>query len=395
MRALEGLKVADFSGHASGPICSMLLGDFGADVIKIEPPSGDKARKWGHARYGEKQDISSEFVALNRNKNSIVIDLKNPEGLELARQIIKKCDVVLENMKPGVMERLGLGYEAVSKLKPEIVYCSLSAFGQTGPLSRRPGFDLLMQALCGPLSVTGEPGRPTSRIGPSAIDVLTGAHGVVGILVALRERDHSGRGQLVDTSLYESAIHLMSHMIADYTGTGVPSGKWGPYFPFIAPYGIFMAQDREFYIGCSTDQMFTRFCNAIQRPELLEDPRFLTTGDRAKNQRQLYDILEPLFRAAPAQSWVDLAESLTIPTSLIRDLTEVVKQEQALAREIVVPVEGLSPVKIAGLPIKLSRTPADIRKPPPTLGADTDDVLRRLGFADSEVARLKAARAVR
>ena len=184
----------------------MMLGDFGAEVIKIEALSGDKARKWGVARFGAKGDLSSEYLALNRNKSSIAINLKNPEGLQLARRIVASADVLLENFKPGVMERLGLGFEAVEKFNPRLVYCSISAFGQTGPLAKRPGFDLLMQAYAGPLSITGEPDRPAVRIGPSAIDFMTGAHAVIGILAALRERDRSGKGQMVDTSLYEAAL---------------------------------------------------------------------------------------------------------------------------------------------------------------------------------------------
>lgn len=395
MQALKGIRVADFGAHMSGAICSLLLADFGAEVIKIEPPAGESNRRWGVARYGKKQDISSTFAAINRNKSSIAIDLKNADGLELARKIIMQCDVVFENMKPGVMDRMGLGYDAVARLKPEIVYCSVSGFGQTGPLAPRPGFDNLMQCYAGHLSVTGEPGRPSSRIGPSTIDVLTGTQAAFAIMVALHERHTSGRGQHIDTSLYEASIQMISHMIADYSGTGIMNGKYGPYFPFFAPYGIFMAQDREFYLGASSDQMWTKMALAMGRGDLLEDPRFRTNRDRAKNQRQLYDILEPVFRERPAQHWVDMAVSQGVPVSLCHDIGEVVRQEQALAREAVVPVPGLEPVLSAGIPIKFSRTPGKIHKAPPMLGEDTDRILCDLGLSGEEVARLRQAGVVK
>lgn len=395
MQALDGLKIADFGAHGSAPICSLLLADFGAEVIKIEPPHGESGREWGSARYGSKKDISSTFAALNRNKSSISIDLKKPEGLELARKIIMQCDVVLENMKPGVMARIGLGYEAISKVKPEIIYCSISGFGQTGPLASRPGFDTLMQCYAAHLSVTGEADRPSVRIGPSAMDVLTGAHGAYAIMVALHERQKSGRGQLIDTSLYESAIQLITHMIADYSGSGVMNGKYGPYFPFFAPYGIFTAQDREFYLGASSDKMWTKMATAMGLEYLLKDPLFATSAIRSKNQRALYDILEPIFKAKPAQYWVDMAVALDVPVSLVNNIGELVQQEQALAREAIVPVPGLSPVVSAGIPIKLSRTPGSIHKSPPTIGEDTDRILRGLGLADKDVERLRAAGVVR
>lgn len=391
---LEGIRVADFSGHASGPMCAMTLGDFGAEVIKIEAPRGDHARSWGSARFGPKRDISSEYGALNRNKDSIVIDLKTPQGITLAKEIIRNSDVVLENFKPGVMARLGLGYDVLADLNPRIILCSISAFGQTGPLAGLPGFDMLMQAYAGALSITGEKGRPAVRIGPSTIDFMTAAHGVIGILLALRERDSSGQGQHVDTSLYESAIAQMTHMILDSSATGVVPGRWGPYFAFLAPYGIFAAKDREFYLGASTNAMWTRLAEAIDRKDLLRDPRFASNADRTQNQDALYQILVPIFKQRTAKEWIDLAASLKIPNSLIHTLDEVVVQEQALAREAVVPVEGIPDGRSAGIPIKLSRTPGEIRKRPPTLGEDTDAVLKRLGYSAQDIERLRASGAL-
>ena len=388
---LEGIRVIDLSGHASGPMCAMTLGDFGAEVIKVEAPRGDHARSWGSARFGPKNDISSEYGALNRNKESIVIDLKNPDGLKLCKELIQKADVVLENFKPGVLEKLGLGWKVIEQINPRAVLCSISAFGQTGPRAKLPGFDLLMQAYAGALSITGEPNRPAVRIGPSTIDFMTAAHGVIGILLALRERDSSGKGQHVDTSLYESAIVQMTHMILDASATGVVPSRWGPYFPFLAPYGIFMGSDREFYLGASTNAMWTKLMEFIGRQDLMKDPRFINNSDRAQNQEALYEVLVPIFKSKTAQEWVDIATKLGIPNCMIHNLGEVVVQEQALAREAVISVPGIATGKSAGIPIKLSRTPGTVRKGPPTLGEDTDAVLKRMGYSEADIARLHAA----
>lgn len=394
MMALDGLRMIDFSDHAAGPVCSMMLADQGAEVIKVEPIGGEKSRRWGHARFGENNQFSSIYLALNRNKKSIAVNLKSPKGIELALKLVKSADVVLENMKVGVMERLDLGYEACARVNPRIVYCSLTAFGATGPLAKRPGFDLLMQAYAGPLSVTGEPDRPAVRIGPSAIDFVTGAHGSFGILAALRERDRSGKGQKLDTSLYESAIHLMTHLMADCTGTGMVPKRTGPYFSFLAPYGIFQARDREFYLGCSTDAMWTRLCTEVGWTELMADPRFKTNGDRARDQDPLYEILVPRFKERNAAEWVAIADKLMIPSSLIHDLSEVVVQEQALAREAVIPIRGIERVRTAGIPIKLNRTPGTVRLAPPRIGEHTDEALASIGYDKAAIAALRAERVV-
>ncbi|MFI4981591.1 MAG: CaiB/BaiF CoA transferase family protein, partial [Nevskiales bacterium] len=338
--------------------------------------------------------FSALYLSLNRNKRSIALDLKTRDGMDITRRLVAKSDILIENFKPGVMARLGLGYEALSALHPGLIYCSISGFGQTGPLAHRPGYDQLMQAYAGLLSITGEPGRPAVRIGPTAIDILTGTHGVVGILAALRDRDRTGKGQLVDTSLYEAAVHLMTQWICDYTGSGKLPGRSGPYFPFTAPYGIFLASDREFYIGVGNQKMWERFCEELGRQDLLEAPQFASNRLRARNQRELYDILEPVFRSKPAAHWVEMCERLEIPYSLISDLSEVVQQEQAQARQAVVPIEGMEKLMTAGLPMKLSRTPASIRNPPPDLGADADDILAELGIDAQEIARLRKDGAV-
>ena len=282
MAPLDGIRVLDFTAAMAGPTCTMLLGDFGAEVTKVEPPGGESSRTWGRGRFGE-GGFSALFLALNRNKVSVTLDLKSDVGRARALELARESDVLVESFRPGVADRLGIGYEAVASLKPDVVYCSISGFGQTGPLRDRPGYDQQLQAYAGHLSITGEPGRPSVRIGPSAIDLLTGAHAAYGIVLALRERDRSGTGQRVETSLYDSSIHLITQFLADYTGSGRLPGKQGGGFAFLAPYGMFQARDREFYMGVGSDRMFEELCGAIGRGDLAADARFARRLLRARH----------------------------------------------------------------------------------------------------------------
>jgi formyl-CoA transferase len=371
---LDGIRVLDFTTAMAGPDASMLLADFGAEVIKVEPPEGESSRRWGIARFGAAGDASGLFAALNRNKASVTVDLKSREGAAAIRRLASEADVAIESFKPGVAERLGVGYAELSALRPQIVYCSVSGFGQTGPLREQPGYDQLLQAYAGHMSVTGEPGRPSVRIGPSAIDLLTGAHAAFGIMLALRERDRSGVGQHVETSLYDSSLHLISHYIADYSGSGKLHGKLGGSFAFLAPYGMFEGRDREMYIGVGTDVMFAKLSETLGAPGLASDPRFATNGARVEHRDELNDELAPLFATRDAAHWVEVCLALGIPASLVNDLAEVIAQEQALAREMIVET-GIAGVRSAGIPIKLDRTPGSIRRAPPSLGADNEALL--------------------
>jgi crotonobetainyl-CoA:carnitine CoA-transferase CaiB-like acyl-CoA transferase len=354
----------------------MLLGDFGAEVIKLEPPGGESSRKWGSARVGEGGQFSGLYLALNRNKSSVVLDLKSEKGKNAIRGLIREADVILENFRPGVADRLGFGYTDAVAIKPDIIYCSISGFGQDGPLRNRPGFDMLLQAYAGHMSITGEPGRASVRSGPSPIDLLSGAHAAYGIMVALYERQRSGQGQYIDVSLYDTAIHLISHYIADHTGGGGLPGKHGAFFAFLAPYGMFDARDREFYLGVDS-RSYPAFCEAIGRADLATDERFSTNVKRLRNRDALHAELMPIFRSKDAETWIDLCITLGIPSSLVNNVAEVLDQDQAKAREMVVQT-GIAGVLTAGVPLKLSRTPGTIRCPPPLLGEDTERVLADL-----------------
>jgi crotonobetainyl-CoA:carnitine CoA-transferase CaiB-like acyl-CoA transferase len=370
---LAGVRVVAFTAVAAGPVCAMMLGDFGAEVIKVEPPKGEHSRAWGTGRYGRDGEFSAMFLAFNRNQSSVVIDLRTDAGRADARLLVRTADVVIENFTPGVAEEFGIGYRQVAAIRPDVVYCSISAFGQDGPLRSRPGFDTMMQAYTGHLSITGEPDRPAVRIGPSAIDLLTGSNAAFGIMVALHYRQRTGEGQYLETSLYDNALHLISHVIGDYTGTGELPGRWGPYYPYSAPYGIFNASDRELFIGVTT-QFWAPFCTEAGRQDLLQDPRFRTNRDRLVNRDALYRELVPVIATRPAADWVAGCARLGIPASLVEDLAGVVAQEQARSRDVVVDT-GVDGVRTVGLPVRLRGTPGSIRRQAPSLGADTDRVL--------------------
>jgi len=380
--ALDGIRVLDFTAAMAGPRCAMLLGDFGADVIKIEPPEGDHARRWGVHRYGLDGQFSGLFIALNRNKRSLVLDLKTQQGRDAAEALTATADVIVENYRPGVADRLGIGYASVSARNPGIVYCSLSGFGQSGPLRERPGLDMLMQAYTGHMSVTGEPGRPSIRNGPSPIDLLAGTSAAFGILLALRERDRTGRGQYLETSLYEAAIEMVAHFIADYTGSGQVPPKSGRYFAFASPYGIFDAADREFYLGASHQKSFEALCAVIEREDLISDPRFGGNAERITNRDALHEELFPIFRSRSAAEWVTALEGAGVPASLVEDLAEVTSQEQMAARELLLPT-GIDDVAMVGIALKMGLTPGTVRRPPPQLGADTAAILAELDAAES------------
>lgn len=378
MAPLSGIRVLDFTQAMAGPACGMLLGDFGAEVIKIEPPEGESSRRWGAARVGENGQFSGLYLALNRNKMSITLDLKSEDGKRALDKLIAGCDVILENFRPGVAERLGFGYARAAEINPRIICCSISGFGQTGPMRERPGLDMLLQALVGHMSITGEQGRPSVRTGPSPIDLLTGAHAAYGIMLALRERDRTGLGQTIDLSLYDTAIHLISHYLADYTGGGPVPSKHGPYFAFLAPYGMFHARDREFYIGPDS-RSYVPLCEAIGRPDLAQNPLFKTNAERLRNRDLLHAELIPLFAQKDADHWLAIALRLGIPTCLVHSVTEVLDQEQALAREMIIET-GIGGTRTAGIPLHLGRTPGSISKAPPRLGEHTAEILQQFGI---------------
>lgn len=371
MPVLEGVRVVDFTTAMAGPHCTMMLADFGAEVIKVEPPEGETGRAWGKNRFGPNGQFSGLFLAFNRNKSAVTLDLKSEVGKKRIRHLLESADVVVEGYKPGVADRLGIGYEEVRLCNPTVVYCSISGFGQNGPLRERPGLDMLMQAYVGHMSVTGEEGRPSIRNGPSPIDLLTGSNAAFGIMLALYERDRSGLGQYLETSLYDSAVEMVAHFLSDYSGSGEIPKKSGQYFAFSSPYGIFDASDREMYVAAANQRAYKTFCEAIDRADLVQDPRFATNGDRISNREALHHELFPIFRSRTAQEWVDMCVKLGIPACLVEQIDEVADQEQLKSRQMLVD-SGVDGIPACGVAVKMRGTPAEVRKAVPTIGADNE-----------------------
>jgi formyl-CoA transferase/CoA:oxalate CoA-transferase len=374
--ALEGLTVLDFTEYGAGPFCSMMLGDLGADVIKIEPPRGDALRQWGPRQDG----VSAPFVQLNRNKRSVVLDLKTPRGQELARGLARQADILVENFRPGVMAGFGLEYEALREVNPRLIYCSLSGYGQTGPYRDRGGFDLVLQGHGGLMSVTGEPDGKPVKAGVPIIDFGASAHAVVGILAAYVARSRTGCGQMVDISLLDVPVSWLCLLAAKYWASGEIQEPLGSAHPLSSPYQAFRAADGYITIAAGNERLWASTCRALGLEPLMEDPRFRTNEDRAKNQTELAPLLEAVLVTRPAREWVERLSGLGIPSGPISRVNEVLEDPQVLHREMVVELDHprLGPVKSIGCPIKLSETPARMRLPAPELGEHTAEVLARL-----------------
>ena len=395
MGPLEGIKVIELAQIMAGPTCGMLLADMGADVIKVEKlPGGDDTRSYSEPSIrGE----SAAFMVLNRNKRGIAVNLKTPGGLEVVKKLLADADVVTENYRKGTLEKLGLGYEDVlQKLNPRLIYCAISGYGRTGPYADKPGFDLILQGFAGIMSVTGEPGRPPVKSGTSIADINAGILAALGIVSALQARERTGRGQMVETSLMEAAVQQMYWQAAIHFATGVDSGPTGSAHILTAPYQAFPTADGWINLGGANQSNWERIARAIGRPELIEDPRFRTNGDRMKNLDALVPLISERTRTKSSAEWVREFEAAGVPVGPVNKIGQVLANEQVKAREMVVEVEhsriGSTPA--IGLPIKFSDTPGAVRHGAPTLGEHTDEVLATLGYDAAAIAALRKEGAV-
>jgi len=354
--ALDGLLVADFSRVLAGPLCTQTLGDLGADVVKVERPgAGDDTRGWGPTYY----------LGLNRNKRSITLDLADPADAVLARRLAERADVLVESFRPGTIDRLGLGYEAVAESNPGVVYCSISAFGSGDEAARLPGYDLLLQAMSGLMSVTGEPGGRPLKVGAALIDMVCGLYATTGVLAALHARERTGRGQHVEVSLMDSALAGLLNQASAYLNAGVVPGRLGNRHPSIAPYETFRAADGDFAVAVGNDAIFARLCEAIGRPELATDGRFATNVARLERREELGAMLEDAFAAAPAVEWVQRLSAAGVPAGPINDIAQAFAFAEALGLAPVWETEGVRTVRS---PLLLGDTPASARRHPPGLG---------------------------
>lgn len=376
---LAGIRVLDITQVMAGPFCCMLLGDMGADVIKIEPPKvGDSTRhSMGFRLKGED---SPGFLALNRNKRSIALDLKNPADREVLYALVKTADVLVENARPGVAARLGMGYETLAAMNPRLVYASISGFGQTGPWAQRPGFDLIAQAMSGALSATGLPGSEPVKNGIPVADLGAGLFATYGILSALMGREKSGRGQFIDASLLEAALGLSVWETTEFWGTGKSPQPIGSANRMSAPYQAVQASDGYFVIGAANQKLWLTFLEVVQRPELQSDPRFTTNALRVANRVELIEELRPTLARRTVHEWVEALLGAGVPAGPIYNYEQALATDHVAAREMVMniphPVEGS--FRALGFPVKMRGTPQQVRHSPPLLDQHGDEIRREL-----------------
>ena len=374
---LNSIRIADFTRILAGPLCTMLLGDLGANVVKVERPGeGDDTRHWGPPFVGED---AAYFLSLNRNKRSIALDLATPDGQAAAFALARSADVVVENFRPGLMERFGLGWERVHEENPSAVYCSLTAFGDLEE-GARPGYDIIVQAVSGLMSITGERDGPPVKVGVALLDVVTGLYAANGIQASLRAREATGEGQRLTVSLFESSVASLVNQAANYLMGGAVPGPMGTEHPNIVPYQVFAGADRPFVLAAGNDRLFERTCQAIGRPELADDPRFETNGERVRNRKELVSLLSEVFATRPANEWVDALTARSVPCSPVRSIDEVFASSEGAAIVQTVDDPARGTLHLTADPIRLSGELAPVRRPPPRLGQHTDEVLAELGL---------------
>ena len=391
---LQGIRVIDFSQILAGPFCTMLLADMGADVVKVEKPNGgDDTRRYGPPFI---EGESAAFLTLNRNKRSIVLDLKSEQGLGVVRRMLADADVMLHNFRPGVVERMGLGYNDVSALNPAIVYCAVSGFGATGPYSQRAGFDLVAQGMSGLMSINGFPDSPPAKVGVPMADLNTGMFCAYGILTAYINRLATGKGQHVDASLLESGMAYTLYESATYFATGEVAGPLGSAHRMIAPYQAFATQDGYINIGAANQNNWERMCRAVGREDLLDDARFASNPERMVNIQSLTPIMEETFRTQTTAHWVKVLERAGVPCGPIYNIEQVYADPHVQSRDMAVELQHpkAGGIRNIGVAVKLSDTPGSVRTPAPLLGQHTDDVLAELGYSDADIAALRQSGAL-
>ena len=398
--ALRGVTVLDLSRVLAGPWCTQTLADLGANVIKVErPDSGDDTRAWGppYLKTADGQDSSEAayFLGANRNKRSITVDIAHPEGQALIRRLALQADVLVENFKVGDLARYGLDAQSLLALKPGLVVCSITGFGQTGPYRDRAGYDYAIQGMGGLMSVTGErddlPGGGPQKVGVAVADLFTGLYATVAILAALRHRDLTGQGQVIDMALLDTQVAMLANLGANYLCTGEAPGRMGNAHANIVPYQVFETLDGHLILAVGNDKQYAKFCEIAGHPEWATDPRFLRNADRVRHRAELVPLIAEALRLQPRQHWLGLLEAAKVPCGAINNLDEVFADPQVQARGMTVPMaHPLSDqLQLVANPIKLSATPVQYRRPPPLLGQHTDELLGEAGMTPAEVQALR------
>lgn len=377
VQPLTGIRVLDLSRVLAGPYCTMVLGDLGADVIKVESSEGDETRGWGPPfAAGE----SAYYLCVNRNKRSIIVDFKTEEGLTILHELIKRSDVLVENFRPGTLARYSLGFESASKLNARLIYCSITGFGQTGPLREKPGYDFMIQAMGGLMSFTGEPDGEPMKVGVAVADLFAGQNAVIAILAALQARAQTGWGQHLDISLFDSQVAMLANVASNYLISGNLPKRYGNAHANIVPYQSFQASDAWFVVAVGNDKQFEKLCEVIGKPELVSDTRFAINSERVSNRDALVTILKPIFLTRTSGEWLSMLENAGIPCGPINTLDKIFSMPQVDAREMLIRMEhqNIEDLKLVGSPLKFSETPAGYKLPPPRLGEHSEEILKEL-----------------
>lgn len=398
--ALEGIRVIDLSRILAGPYCTMLLADYGADVIKIEQPGGgDPTRQWGPPWVGgppEDGGLSAYYLTANRNKRSMTLDLKSEKGMAIARRLIASADIVVENFMPGTTATMGVDYETLAATQPDLIYCSITGYGQTGPYRDRPGYDFVIQAEGGIMSITGPVEGEPHKVGVAIVDITAGLFATTAILAALHHRERTGRGQYIDVALFDAQIGWLAN-VAQNAFAGETPARYGNAHPNIVPYETFPTADGYIAAGIGSDEQWRRFCELAGRPDLRDDPRFATNAGRVAARAELIPNLREVFRKHTTAEWLSLLPALRIPAGPINDIPQALNDPHTQAREMVQQVEHqvLGPIQVLGPVAKLSETPAAVRSAPPLPGEHTDAILRdELGYSPLEIEGLRAGKII-
>ncbi|MEO0258331.1 MAG: CoA transferase [candidate division WOR-3 bacterium] len=390
MKPLEGIKVLDLSRVLAGPTAGMILGDLGADVIKVEKPGeGDETRGWGPPFAGGE---SAYYMCANKNKRSITLNLKSPEGREILEKLIKRSDVVILNFLPDVLQNLKLTYEDIKRIKEDIIWASITGFGLTGPKSTKPGYDVLIQGISGLMSITGEPDGEPMKVGVAICDVLTALYTVIAVEAALIRRKITGQGAMIDNSLLEASIASLVNVANNYLIGGIIPKRYGNAHPNIVPYQVFRASDDYIIIGVGNEEQWKRFCKVIEREDLLTDPRFETNAKRLENRDILIPIIEDIIKQKPAEYWLTRLDEAHIPAGPINTVDKAINDEQVRARNFIQEIDHptAGKIKLMKNPIHFGDIDLDIYRHPPLLGEHTEEILLELGYNHEEIKNLKA-----
>lgn len=387
MQPLQNIRVLDLSRVLAGPYCTMVLGDLGADIIKVEPPEGDETRGWGPPFAGGE---SAYYLCVNRNKRGMVVNLKTDEGCEILRNLAIQSDVLVENFRPGTLKKFGLDFETLHALNPELIYCSISGFGQTGSLRDMPGYDFMIQAMGGIMSVTGEPEGEPMKVGVAVADLFAGQNAVISILAALQARTFTGKGQYIDIALFDSQLGWLANLASNFLVSGKNPKRYGNAHANIVPYQSFQASDGWFVVAVGNDKQFESFCRVIGKSELSEDERFSTNAMRVQNRETLIPLLKPIFMEKTVGEWLALIGD-QFPCGPINNLEQVFAMPHVKEREMLMQMEHptIGALPLVGSPIKMGETPVEYHLPPPLMGQHTNQILREvLGYSDEKIKAL-------